>query len=411
MSGRLKSSDDASEAVLFEGILRRSRDLPAPRMAKVTVVVALLCYVGITTLNVLGAGVEGPALAAALFCLAAVFGLQLLHSRAGAKQAPAARRALTLGAQAALTYLPLLALKSQWGAMAGFLAGSLLLLLPPRLGWSLYGFVGVSMLVPPLLDGRPVLDSVYLVQTTLLTGLVTFGLTRLSELVHVLHESRDELTRAAVTRERLRFARDLHDLLGYSLSAIQLKGELIHRLIPAHPAKAKKEIEDILAISRQSLADVRRVASGYRDLSLEEEIASARSVLSAAEVEAVTDVRMGKVSAPVDTVLATVLREAVTNVLRHSRAAYCEITAVEEDGLMTLSVTNDGVTDGYRDSSPHSGSGLGNLGLRLQAVGGELEVDRRPGNVFRVVARVPAQGAVDLDLEGSPEGERTWLVA
>ncbi|MBT2405474.1 two-component sensor histidine kinase [Streptomyces sp. ISL-87] len=361
-------------------------------MAEVILIVAILCYVGITTLNIVSAGVEGPGLLVALGSLGAVFGLQLLHSRPGARHAPAARKALTLGVQAAFTYLPLITLKTQWGAMAGFLAGSLLLLLPAGLGWALYGLVGVSMLVPPVMEGRPAIDSVYLVQTTLLTGLVTFGLSRLSELVRVLHESRGELTRAAVTRERLRFARDLHDLLGYSLSAITLKGELIHRLIPAHPAKARAEIEDVLAISRQSLADVRRVASGYRDMSLEEEIGSARSVLSAAEVEAVTDIRLGGVSRPVDTVLATVLREAVTNVLRHSRAVRCEITAVEKDGLMTLSVTNDGVSEGYRDTSPHSGSGLGNLELRLQAVGGVLTVDRGAGR-FRVVAQVPAQGA------------------
>ncbi|MFD7262608.1 sensor histidine kinase [Streptomyces sp. NPDC059874] len=406
MTRRGKSSGELAEAVRVEGILRRSRDLPAPRMAHVILIVAISCYVGITTLNILNAGVEGRGLAVALASLAAIFALQLSHSRPGARHAPTSRKVLTLGAQVALTYLPLITLKAQWGAMAGFLAGSLLLLLPPRLGWSLYGLVGVSMLVPALLEGMSALFTVYIVQTTLLTGLVTFGLSRLSELVRVLHESRGALTRAAVTRERLRFARDLHDLLGYSLSAIQLKGELIHRLIEAHPAKAKQEIEEVLAISRQSLADVRRVASGYRDMSLEEEIESARSVLSAAEVTAVTDIRLGPVSSPVDTVLATVLREAVTNILRHSRAGHCEISAVEKDGLVTLSVTNDGITEGYRDSSPHSGSGLGNLELRVRAVGGELLVEQAPGGLFRLVACVPADGDEDRESDESADEER-----
>ncbi|WP_327263462.1 histidine kinase [Streptomyces sp. NBC_01232] len=411
MALRHSSEGEVAEAVRAEGILRRSRDLPPPRMAQVILIVAISCYVGITMINILRAGVAGLDLVLAMGSLAAIFALQLLHSRPGAGRKPVARKVLTLGVQAALTYLPLIMLKTQWGAMAGFLAGSVLLLLPPRLGWTLYGLVGVTMLVPPVLEGWPLIDCVYVVQSTLLTGLVTFGLTRLSELVQVLHESRDELTRAAVTRERLRFARDLHDLLGYSLSAITLKGELIHRLIPVQPARAKEEIEDVLAISRQSLADVRRVASGYRDMSLEEEIRSAESVLSAAEVEAVSDIRMGPVSSPVDTVLATVLREAVTNVLRHSQAAQCEIKAVEEDGLMTLSVTNDGVTKGYRDSSPHSGSGLGNLELRLRAVGGELEVDRGSGDVFRLVARVPAQGGPARDPEGATEDEGAGFAA
>ncbi|MEV7522618.1 histidine kinase [Streptomyces sp. NPDC091371] len=409
MTRRAKSSGELAEAVRVEGILRRSRDLPAPRMAQVILIVAISCYVGITTLNILNAGVEGRGLVVALGCLVAVFVLQLLHSRPGARYAPTPRKVLTLGAQAVLTYLPLFTLKSQWGAMAGFLAGSLLLLLPPRLGWSLYGLVGVSMLVPALLEGQPPVFTVYIVQTTLLTGLVTFGLSRLSELVRVLHESRGALTRAAVTRERLRFARDLHDLLGYSLSAIQLKGELIHRLISAHPAKAKQEIEEVLVISRQSLADVRRVASGYRDMSLEEEIASARSVLGAAEVTAVTDIRLGPVSSPVDTVLATVLREAVTNILRHSRAGRCEISAVEKDGLVTLSVTNDGTTEGYRDSSPHSGSGLGNLELRVRAVGGELVVEQGPGSLFRLVARVRADAEPDHDTDEPADEEKLGL--
>ncbi|MFD4376429.1 sensor histidine kinase [Streptomyces sp. NPDC058486] len=378
-------------------------------MAKVILVAAILCYVGLTFLNILSSGVGGFGLVAAMGCLCAVFALQLLHSRAGARRAPLGRRVLTLVTQAVFTYLPLIALKSQWGAMAGFFAGSLLLLLPARLGWTLYGCVGVSMLLPPVLEGRPGIDSLYLAQTTLLTGLVTFGLTRMSELVRVLHDSRSELTLAAVTRERLRFARDLHDLLGYSLSAIQLKGELIHRLVLSQPVRAKAEIEDVLSISRQALADVRRVASGYREMSLREEIDSARSVLSAAEVETVTAVRMGAVDAPVDTVLATVLREAVTNVLRHSRAARCEITVAEEDGLMTLTVVNDGVEEGYQDSSPHSGSGLGNLSMRLRAVGGELDVDLTPGQIFRVIARVPARA--DRKPLPSSRDERSRTVA
>ncbi len=406
---RSDSSVDPTEAAAGEGMLRRSRDLPAPRMAEVILIAAICCYTGITVLNILNSGIHGLGLAAAGACLTMLFALQILHSQPGARRAPARRRALTLGLQVLVTYLPLVAFEAQWGAMAGFLAGSLLLLLPPRPGWILYGLVGVSMLVPPVVGGRSVLDSAYLVQTTLLTGLVIFGLARLSDLVRVLHESRDEVARAAVTRERLRFARDLHDLLGYSLSAIQLKGELIHRLIAANPEMAKQEIEDVLAISRQSLADVRRVASGYRDLSLKEEIGSARSVLSAAEVETVTDVRIGSVSSPVDTVLATVLREAVTNVLRHSRATYCGITAVEEDGLMTLSISNDGVVEGYCDSSPHSGSGLGNLELRLRAVGGELTIDRGSADAFRLVARAPAHGELLAGADGPMEDEAAWM--
>jgi two-component system sensor histidine kinase DesK len=264
-------------------LLGMGGDLPALRLGRFVLLAALFCYFSITLLNILSSHASIVEVSAAILCLLCIMGLQLLHSRPGAQLASSRRKTLTLGAQAVLTYLPLLVFRTQWGSMAGFLAGSLLLLLPRRQAWLLYGLVGASMLIPPLLAHLPVVETFYYVQSTLLTGLVVFGLSRLADLIRVLHETRGELTRVAVAQERLRFARDLHDLLGYSLSAITLKGELIHRLLPMHPARAKSEVEDVLAMSRQSLADVRSVASGYRDMSLQDEISSAQSVLSAAD--------------------------------------------------------------------------------------------------------------------------------
>ncbi|WP_326700528.1 histidine kinase [Streptomyces sp. NBC_01754] len=374
-----------------DGVPGRSRDLPAPRLARAILLAALLSYLAITVINILSTELGPLATATAFAGLASIFALQLGHSRAGANRAPLGRRSLTLGAQCLLTYLPLVTFHAQWGAMAGFLAGSLLLLLPPRVAWPLYALVGLSMLLPPVLEGRPLVDSVYLCQTTLLTGVVVYGLSRLAELIRILHETRDELARMAVSKERLRFARDLHDLLGYSLSAITLKSELIHRLITVHPARATTEIEDVLAISREALADVRTVASGYRDMSLRDELASARSVLNAAAVEVRADVRLGTVSRPVDTVLAAVLREAVTNLLRHSKAEHCDITAVQERGRVRLSITNDGADPDYHDPSPDSGTGLGNLSLRLASVDGRLVSERGSDGTFRLAVEAPAQ--------------------
>ncbi|WP_434597529.1 sensor histidine kinase [Streptomyces sp. A5-4] len=350
---------------------------------------ALLSYLAITTLNILAAKLDPTTLTAGLLCLAAIFTIQLRHSQPGANRAPLWQRLTTLGTQALLTYLPIVVFHAEWGAMAGFLAGSLLLLLPSKVAWVAYGAVGLSMLVPPALDGRPALDSVYLCQSTLLTGLVVYGLSRLADLVRILHETRDQLTRMAVTKERLRFARDLHDLLGYSLSAITLKSELIHRLVPTHPQRAMEEVHDVLAISRQSLADVRMVASGLLDMSLEEELTSALSLLGTAGLEVHADIRLGTMNQQVDTVLAAVLREAITNLLRHSKASRCEITAVREDGRIRLSVANDGVDPTYRDPSPHSGSGLGNLSMRLNAVSGELTTTRGPDGTFLLLANAP----------------------
>ncbi|MGB8942459.1 MAG: histidine kinase [Streptomyces sp.] len=372
---------------------------PAPRLAHVILLAALICYLGITAINLLSQGPSTPELITGLVTLSAVFGLQLLHSRPGADRAAPWSKAATLGAQALLTYLPLAFFGILWGAMAGFLGGSLLLLLPPRAAWPLYGVTGLSLLIPGIIGGMSVVDLVYMCQSTLLTGLVVYGLSRLSSLVEEVYAARAEIARMAVAGERLRLARDLHDLLGYSISAIVLKSELLQRLIRAQHPRADQEVEEVLAISRQALSDVRRVARSYRDMSLVSEVSSAKSVLDAAEVEVevVLAPAIEKISSQAGTALATVLREGVTNLLRHSKASHCNITAVVDDGTARLTIINDGVVENYHDPSPDSGNGLGNLKQRLDELGGRLITEREKeippacGGWFRLVAELPAQ--------------------
>ncbi|MCQ1582085.1 sensor histidine kinase [Streptomyces parvus] len=364
------------------------QDLPAARLARTVLRVALLGYLSVTALNLAGERLRLPQLIASVVCLVLIFVLQLGHSRPGARRAPVRQWATTLSAQALLTYLPIAVFHSQWGAMAGFLAGSLLLLLPDLWAWTAYGLVGLTMLIPPTLDGLSLQETFYLCLSTLLTGLVVFGLSRMTELVQALHETRGQLAGMAVTKERLRFARDLHDLLGYSLSAITLKSELIHRLIPTHPERAMDEVSEVLVISRQSLADVRSVSSGLRRMSLEQELGAARSLLQAADVDVRSNIRLSGLDQRVDSVLAAVLREAVTNLLRHSRVSTCTLEAVEEDGWVRLIVVNDGVDPAYRDASPDSGSGLGNLRARLRTESGKLTVTRGAGT-FSLTAEAP----------------------
>lgn len=361
----------------------------APRFATVILTSALLSYLGITALNIAGTSLGPLPMGICLLCLVAIFVLQLQHSRPGADLVPPVRKRITLSVQALLTYLPVMVFESQWGAMAGFLAGSLLLLLPPRIAWPMYGAVGLSMLAPPAIDGRPLIDSIYLFQSTLLTGLVVYGLSRLAALVRQLHETKNELARMAVTKERLRISRNLHDLLGYSLSAITLKSELIHRLVLTQPQRAKAEIEDVLALSRQSLADVRRVSRGLRDMSLQSELASVTGLLEATDVKVSTEVRLDELGPEVNTVLAAVLREAITNMLRHSRATECSIEAVQDCGRVRLVVTNDGVAAVYRDTSQDSGAGLQNLAMRLRSVSGRLTIAHGSDGTFRLTAEAP----------------------
>jgi two-component system sensor histidine kinase DesK len=371
----------------------------ATRTARGILLAALVCYLGITFLNLLSLSLDGYALTRAVICLTLVFLLQLVHSASCMTAASMRTKMLTLAAQGVLSYLPLIWFGVFWGAMAGFFAGSLLVLLPAAAGWTLYGMTALSMIIPAVLDGRNGVDTAYLVQTTALTGLVVYGLVRLTSLVEQLHKARADLARLAVSNEQLRFSRDLHDLLGYSLSAVSLKNELIRRLIPTNPHRACEEVDEVLVISRQALADVRRVASGYREMSLSSELISAESVLAAADVSVTVDTQdaIGRLGLVTSTVLATVLREGVTNLLRHSNASSCWISARIEGDVVRLSIVNDGLVYGPHLPSPHSGSGLGNLERRLEGIGGRLIRQRLPDacdtGVFRLTAEAPAREA------------------
>lgn len=383
-------------------------DVPAPRLARAILFAVLGGFLLVTGLDMMSAQLDLTERLVADVAFVVIAVLQVLHTLPAASRASIRRRSLTLGLQAVVTFLPLIAFKAEWGAMAGLFAGSALLLLPARLGWSLFGLTGMVMLVDPIVGGRSIYDTVYLCESTLLAGLCIFGISRLSTLVESLQASRGELARLAITNERLRFARDLHDLLGYSLSAITLKSELLMRLLVADPERAAEEVASILSISRQSLADVRTVAAGYRDMSLSQEAASAASMLAAAGIEVLADISTGPLGQEVDTVLATVLREGVANALRHSRVRTCRINASAERGRVRLSLLNDGVNPVPQAPAANSGSGLGNLALRLQSVGGVLSAEPvEDGLRFLLLAEVPVATGPDqvggLDQVGGPD--------
>ncbi|MFJ8966283.1 sensor histidine kinase [Lentzea sp. NPDC102401] len=274
------------------------------------------------------------------------------------------------------------------GGVPGFLAGAAALVLPRRPGWAAFAVVVAGQGVVHAVLGSAPTDVVWGLMATTNHGLALYALTRLRSMVTELHEAREELATAAVTQERLRFARDLHDLLGYSLSAITLKSELTHRLAVVDPDRARQELTEVLEISRQALADVRSVALSYRELSFDEESRSAQALLSAADIEVTVRIdACDHLPGEVRVTLATVLREGVTNLLRHSKAEHCEITLSSSPDLVSLDLTNDGIPSVARKSS--DGSGIGNLTTRVRALGGDLLAGPVSEQTYRLHAEIP----------------------
>jgi two-component system, NarL family, sensor histidine kinase DesK len=364
----------------------------APNLARAIVVIVFSLFVLIAFLRILLQGFGPPSrivmsiayLIPMLWLQLYVFGRPLQFKR------PVLYAALLC--QAVLVYLAV-RFSPVWLSLPGFLAGSVLLVLPLRFAWFAFAFiVAATTLDYAKLTNSP-LEIAYAAVASTITGLVVYGLTRLSSLVVELHDARTELAQMAVAQERLRFARDLHDLLGYSLSAITLKSELTRRLVPKNPDQAQNELVEIVNISRKALADVRAVASGYRELSLDNESQSARSLLLAADVDVTIEIKYGDLPTPVKTVLATVLREGITNVLRHSNAEHCEISMRQADGRVCLDIVNDGVHTNRAPSD--GGSGIRNLAARIAALHGQLvagvEADGRYGlHAWAPIERVKA---------------------
>jgi two-component system sensor histidine kinase DesK len=208
------------------------------------------------------------------------------------------------------------------------------------------------------------------------------------EVVRELDAARDATTRLAVAEERLRISRDVHDVVGRALATVAVKSELAAELARRGDARAVDEILAVRTLAQESSREVRGVVAGYRSVDLATELAGARSVLSAAGIA----VRVLGVVPPLDPprqqALAWVVREAVTNVVRHSAAGECVLRLEQTGGATVLTVTNDGVRRAAPVPGP-GGNGLAGLRERLAAVGGAVTT-RSDGDRFVLTARVPA---------------------
>jgi two-component system sensor histidine kinase DesK len=198
-----------------------------------------------------------------------------------------------------------------------------------------------------------------------------------------LRAARAEIAQQAADRERARIARDLHDLLGHSLSLITLKGELATRLLPEGTA-GSNEVRDMVALSREALRQVRDAVSGYRQPTLATELSAAQLALKAAGLEVDVRLGIGALDRESEAVLGWVIREATTNVIRHAGARHCRISLGETDGQLQVEVLNDG----WRVVQPPAGNGLRGLEERLASIGGSLEASPLPDAGFRLRATI-----------------------
>jgi len=200
-----------------------------------------------------------------------------------------------------------------------------------------------------------------------------------------LRATQQDLAEAAVVAERERIGRDLHDILGHSLTAITVKASLAGRMLDRNLPAAAAEIADVEALARQALADVRATASGFRDISLAGELAVAGTILRAAEIRAHLPQAVDEVGPGGRELFGYVVREAVTNVVRHSRARNCTVTLTPH----SVRVADDGLGSAL-NSSAGRGSGLRGLTERVAAAGGTLTAGPGPDGGFAVEVELPA---------------------
>ena len=197
-----------------------------------------------------------------------------------------------------------------------------------------------------------------------------------------LRLAQEEVERLAKVAERERIARDLHDLLGHTLSVIVLKSELARKLVARDAARAAQEIEEVERIAREGLAEVRTAITGYRASGVQAEMEHVRKALSSAGIDATVEAHPVRLDAAQDTALSLALREAATNVIRHAGATRCHIRFYTQDGSVLMEVADNG-----RGGNAPFGHGLTGMRERIQALGGVLQRESDHGT--RLHIRLP----------------------
>jgi two-component system sensor histidine kinase DesK len=255
--------------------------------------------------------------------------------------------------------------------------------------------------------GPGVMGTAFLVSEILAIGGMVAGMSRLVQANAELRRGRDAAARLAVSEERLRIARDLHDLLGHQLAVIVLKSELAARLAEAdgRAGRVAAEVREIESLARAALQGVRDAVAAYHRPRLQAELAGLRLALESAGARVTVVDESPPLSPPAEAVPAWAVREAATNILRHSRAGAVDVRIARRDGgRVALEVVDDGPA--LRPPAPQvEGHGLEGLRERARSVGGSVEAGPTAGGGFRLAVAVPAQAEGKTQVGGGAERE------
>ncbi|MBR7801409.1 sensor histidine kinase [Undibacterium fentianense] len=202
-----------------------------------------------------------------------------------------------------------------------------------------------------------------------------------------LFRNQEEIEHLAALAERERIARDLHDLLGHTLSVITLKAELAKKLFDRDSAACKQEILDIEQTARQALAEVRAAVLGYRATGLIHELANASNTLASAQVQLTSRVESDQLPAAVENVISLALREAVTNIIRHAQAKTCQLSISQDKLFVYFQIQNDGLPNNAKHLTLDQGHGLKGMRERVRSVGGEMQISTHNG--MQIDIRIP----------------------
>lgn len=326
---------------------------------------------------------------------AMIFVLQLRHSLAAARGERPRGGAWTLAALAVLVYAPLPWLGIDWVSEQFVLIASVPMVLSGVRVAALiavpYACLGIQFgRVFPAHPGPAILADYlnwvpYYVVACMITPAAVYASARMVRLAGELHDTRLALAEAAVGRERLRVSRDLHDLLGHSLSAISLKGDLAVRLLRRETPAAMAEITNLTEVAREALAGLRAITRDGDKVSLARELGNARALLAAAGVAVTVSGDLAGIPPAADEALAWTVREGTTNILRHAAAGTATIILERRDGVAGLEIRNDGAPP----VTGKGGSGLAGLAGRVGELSGTLSHQRLSDGWFELTAQVP----------------------